>query len=86
MQSDLLYPLLDSFPSVFAFPSQPRNLAVHGTMAATPAVAVRLQGLRAACTTTVRGDDGTALCEGLSDMYDVYALNTDENEHDMYDD
>lgn len=72
-RSRLQYPLLDSFPSIFAHPFLDGNtIAVHVSLSTTTETSHKVQALQRVVRRTAGLEDREALCSGLGDISEAY--------------
>ncbi|KAG9652461.1 tubulin nucleotide-binding domain-like protein, partial [Aureobasidium melanogenum] len=71
-QSALLFPVIDSFPQIFASGNVIRKLAVHATLSTTTSVAQRIRAVERIARSIVGIDEREALCDGLVGICEEY--------------
>ncbi|CAD0082022.1 unnamed protein product, partial [Aureobasidium vineae] len=71
-QSSLLFPVIDSFPQVFASGNIVRKLAVHATLSTTTSVAQRIRSVERIARSIIGIDEREALCDGLVGICEEY--------------
>lgn len=86
-RSPLLFPLLDSFPSIFKNrPRQPGALAVHTSLSTTASVSDRIKRLREVVNRAVGLDEREALANGLGEVCEAYEEGWESGSDDDGDD
>ncbi|KAH0133527.1 tubulin nucleotide-binding domain-like protein, partial [Aureobasidium melanogenum] len=71
-QSALLFPVIDSFPQVFASSNVAKKLAVHATLSTTTSVAQRIRAVERIARSIIGIDEREALCDGLVGICEEY--------------
>jgi hypothetical protein len=71
-QSSLLFPVIDSFPQVFASGNTVQKLAVHATLSTTTSVAQRIRAVERIARSIIGIDEREALCDGLVGICEEY--------------
>lgn len=71
-QSQLLFPLLSSYPRVFRFAEQPDSLAVDAVLSTSTMVADRLRELEGTARRLIGIEDREAISDGLATMAEEY--------------
>jgi hypothetical protein len=71
-QSSLLFPIIDSFPQVFASGNTVQKLAVHATLSTTTSVAQRIRAVERIARSIIGIDEREALCDGLVGICEEY--------------
>lgn len=71
-QSSLLFPVIDSFPQVFATGNIVQKLAVHATLSTTTSVAQRIRAVERIARSIIGIDEREALCDGLVGICEEY--------------
>lgn len=71
-QSSLLFPVIDSFPQVFASGNLVQKLAVHATLSTTTSVAQRIRAVERIARSIIGIDEREALCDGLVGICEQY--------------
>ncbi|EME47285.1 hypothetical protein DOTSEDRAFT_166204 [Dothistroma septosporum NZE10] len=71
-QSDLLYPILSSYPAVFRIPGRPKKLAVNASLSTTTAIASYVRGIESVARRMAGVEEREALCDGLATMAEEY--------------
>lgn len=71
-QSQLLFPLLDSFPQIYQFDAKPSKLAIQASISTDTSVADRIRSVERAARTLVGVEEREALCDGLISMCQEY--------------
>ena len=71
-QSSLLFPVIDSFPQVFASGNVVQKLAVHATLSTTTSVAQRIRAVERIARSIIGIDEREALCDGLVGICEEY--------------
>ena len=71
-QSQLLFPVLPSYPPIFRFSDQPEKLAIKAALSTTAAIAEQIRQLEASARRLVGVDEREALCDGLIHIAEEY--------------
>jgi len=71
-QSQLLFPILPSYPDIVRFQGHPETVAIKAAVSTSTTVADRIRGLEAAARRMVGIDEREALCDGLVTMAEEY--------------
>ena len=71
-QSQLLFPVLSSYPRIFRFDSQPDKLAIKTTLSTSSNVASQVRELEGVARRLIGIDEREALCDGLARMAEEY--------------
>ena len=71
-QSQLLFPVLPSYPPIFRFHGQPQKLAIKAALSTSTAVADQIRALENSARRLVGVDEREALCDGLSSIAQEY--------------
>lgn len=71
-QSQLLFPLLPSYPHIFRFAGRPETLAVNASLSTSTAVAEQIRELESTARRLIGTDEREALCDGLESIAEEY--------------
>ncbi|KAI5209437.1 tubulin nucleotide-binding domain-like protein [Aureobasidium subglaciale] len=71
-QSSLLFPVIDSFPQVFASGNIVQKLAVQANLSTTTSVAQRIRSVERIARSIIGIDEREALCDGLVGICEEY--------------
>jgi len=71
-QSSLLFPVIDSFPQVFASGNVVQKLAVNVSLSTTTSVAQRVRAVERIARSIIGIDEREALCDGLVGICEEY--------------
>ena len=83
--TQLLFPVLPSYPRIFDFADRPEKLAIKATVSTSTAVADQIRELERASRRLISVDEREALCDGLfaiSDEYEEGWTGDDESDDD----
>ncbi|GAB7354026.1 hypothetical protein MBLNU459_g4613t1 [Dothideomycetes sp. NU459] len=81
-QTDLLFPLLDSYPKIFEFEGTQERLAIRAALTTSASVAQRVRSVEALARSIVGIDEREALCDGLVGICEEYEDGWDSDESD----
>ena len=84
-QSQLLFPVLPSYPRIFAFNDRPERLATKAAISTSTAVSDQLRELETSARRLIGIDEREALCDGLASMAEEYVegwTGSDESDDD----
>lgn len=68
----MLFPVIDSFPHIFAPRDNVSKLAVHAALSATTSVAQRVRSVERIARSIIGIDEREALCDGLVGICEEY--------------
>lgn len=68
----MLFPILDSFPSIFDFHSRPNTLAVQAALSTSASVAQRIRSIERTARQLIGVDQREELCDGLVAIAEEY--------------
>lgn len=68
----MLFPVIDSFPHIFASGDNVSKLAVHAALSATTSVAQRVRSVERIARSIIGIDEREALCDGLVGICEEY--------------
>jgi len=86
LQTQLLFPLLASYPHVFRLEGRPEKLAIKARLSTSTAVADRIRSLETVARRMIGIDDREALCDGLVTMAEEYEEGWSDDEDGADDD
>lgn len=82
-QTQLLYPMLSSYPLILRFHGRPEKLAVKAVLSTSTIVADRIRGLEVTTRRFVGVEEREALCDGLMTLAEEYEEGwSDEEDYD----
>ncbi|KAF7561887.1 hypothetical protein G7046_g2262 [Stylonectria norvegica] len=86
-ETSLTFPLLDSYPRMYAHPADQEDIGIQTNMSSNSSIASGLKTLRSEVTRWVAVDEREALSNGLAELADAYredwSSGSDEDDDDM---
>jgi hypothetical protein len=86
LQSQLLFPILSSYPHIFRFPDHPQKLAINARLSTSTKVADSIRSLERVASGLLGVEEREALCDGLSNIAQEYEEGWDGSDDDGDDD
>ncbi|KAM0248156.1 hypothetical protein ACHAQJ_009573 [Trichoderma viride] len=71
-ETSLLYPLLDSFPSIYNYQPQDENISVHTSLASDGSIVYKMKNLRTQVAPTISLEERENLVNGLAELGAAY--------------